>query len=98
MAGWFSRFPRTLSSLAVVGALSVVPASGQSTGIIDGTVVDAADGQPIAGAQIFIEALSIGTLTNPEGRYSIANVPAGSHRVLRPHRRLPHGDRRCHRI
>ena len=79
MAGWFSRFPRTLSSLAVVGALSVVPASGQSTGIIDGTVVDAADGQPIAGAQIFIEALSIGTLTNPEGRYSIANVPAGSH-------------------
>ena len=60
MGEWILRFLRTLGSLALLGALSAAPALGQSTGTINGTVVDAADGQPIAGAQVFIEALSIG--------------------------------------
>ncbi len=81
MGGWLSRLPLLLSSLALYGALWAGAALGQSTGTIDGTVVDAADGQPIVGAQVFIEALGIGALTNPEGRYSIANVPAGSHEL-----------------
>ena len=79
MGEWILRFLRTLGSLALLGALSAAPALGQSTGTINGTVVDAADGQPIAGAQVFIEALSIGGVTDEEGQYSIANVPAGSH-------------------
>ena len=79
MGEWILRFLRTLGSLALLGALSAAPALGQSTGTINGTVVDAADGQPIAGAQVFIEALSIGGVTDEEGQYSIANVPAGTH-------------------
>ena len=79
MGMWLLRLLRTLGSLALLGALSAAPALGQSTGTINGTVVDAADGQPIAGAQVFIEALSIGGVTDEEGQYSIANVPAGTH-------------------
>ena len=79
MGEWILRLLRTLGSLALLGALSAAPALGQSTGTINGTVVDAADGQPIAGAQVFIEALSIGGVTDEEGQYSIANVPAGTH-------------------
>ena len=79
MGEWILRFLRTLGSLALLGALSAAPALGQSTGTINGTVVDAADGQPIAGAQVFIEALSIGGVTDEEGQYSIANVAAGTH-------------------
>ena len=79
MGGWLSGIPRILGSLALFGALSAGALSGQAPGTIDGTVVDGADGQPIAGAQVFIEALSIGGVTDEEGRYSIANVPAGTH-------------------
>ena len=79
MGEWILGLLRTLGSLALLGALSAAPALGQSTGTINGTVVDAADGQPIAGAQVFIEALSIGGVTDEEGQYSIANVPAGTH-------------------
>ena len=81
MGRWFSRLPLVLSLLALYSALSAGPALGQSTGTIDGIVVDAADGQPIAGAQVSIEALSIGAVTDTEGQYSIANVPAGSHEL-----------------
>ncbi len=75
------RFPRILVSLALVGALSAGPALGQSTGTIDGTVVDAANGQPIAGAQVSIEALGVSVGTDADGRYSIMNVPPGSHEL-----------------
>ena len=81
MSRWLPRLPLLLSSLALYGALSADPALGQSAGTIDGTVVDAADGQPIVGTQVFIEALSIGAITDTEGQYSIANVPAGSHEL-----------------
>ena len=81
MAGWLSRFPHMLASVALLAALSTDPASGQSTGTIDGTVVDAANGQPIAAAQVFIEALGLGVVTDADGRYSIPDVPAGSHEL-----------------
>ena len=81
MGIWLTRFPRVLGSLALFGALSAGHALAQSTGTIEGTVTNIADGSPLAGAQVFIEALSIGGVTDEDGRYSIANVPAGSHQL-----------------
>ncbi len=81
MGGWFSRLPLLLSLLGLYGALSAGSALGQSTGTINGTVVNVADGRPIAGAQVFIEALGLGVVTDAEGQYSIADVPAGSHEL-----------------
>ena len=81
MAARLSRFPHVMVSLALLAALSADPASGQSTGTIDGTVVDTADGQPIAAAQVFIEGLGLGVVTDADGRYSIPDVPAGSHEL-----------------
>ena len=81
MNGWLARFPRRFGSLALVGVLSAVPAAAQSTGTIEGAVTDVADGGPLAGAQVFVEALGIGAVTDADGRYSIANVPVGSHQL-----------------
>ena len=81
MSGRHARLPWLLSSLTLWSMVAVGHALGQSTGTIDGVVVDAANGQPIAGAQVFIEALSLGGITDTEGRYSITNVPAGSHEL-----------------
>ena len=51
----------------------------QETGKLQGRVNDAATGQPIAGAQIYIVGTRMGNITNSEGYYFINNVPAGLH-------------------
>ncbi len=84
MDEWLSRYSHALVMLvmlALLGALPVAPVLGQSTGVIEGTVSDIADGYPLVGAQVFIEALSIGGVTDDEGRYRIENVPAGVHEL-----------------
>ena len=81
MDRWFSRFSRVWYVPALLAALSASPALGQSPGTIEGTVVDDADDEPIAGVQVFIEALGIGGVTDEEGRYSIQDVPAGAHQL-----------------
>ena len=54
----------------------------QATGRISGTVVTE-QGQPIASANVVVQgARPIGALTGVDGRYVIANVPAGSHVVV----------------
>jgi outer membrane receptor protein involved in Fe transport len=58
--------------------LFAAPASAQeSTGRVQGRVTDAASGQPIAGAQVFVVGTRLGNITNEEGFYFVNNVPAG---------------------
>ncbi|MEX2281848.1 MAG: SusC/RagA family TonB-linked outer membrane protein [Gemmatimonadota bacterium] len=67
--------------LTVFGWLSAESVTGQTPGSIRGTVRDAEGNAALAGAQISIEALRVGTVSNADGRYSVANVPAGTHSV-----------------
>jgi CarboxypepD_reg-like domain len=48
---------------------------------IVGTVVHAETGLPLAGAQVVVEGMAIGTLTDEEGRFAIPNAPAGDQSV-----------------
>jgi hypothetical protein len=48
---------------------------------IAGRVTDANSGQPIAAAQVYIEAKGLGVLTRQDGSYVLRNIPAGSHTV-----------------
>ncbi len=56
-----------------------IVALGQ-TGTISGTVMDT-DGQPLAGANVFISAISQGASANINGEYVIESVPAGTYTV-----------------
>lgn len=67
---------------ALAFALVPVPALSQSTGTIQGTVVNAATLQPLANAQVSVEGTSLGMLTTNQGAFQIVNVPAGE-RVVR---------------
>lgn len=58
----------------------VASLSGQ-TATLRGTVRNADDNRPVAGAQVVIEGSRLGTVTNEDGRYQIANVPAGTQSV-----------------
>jgi len=69
----------TLLGLALLfGATSAV---AQDTGIVRGTVIALDTGQPLAGAQVTIAGTQLGTLTGPEGNFTISNAPAGEQRI-----------------
>lgn len=49
--------------------------------ILEGEVLDAATGEPLAGAQVGVVDLEVGSVTDRDGRFEIANVPPGRHRL-----------------
>jgi hypothetical protein len=64
-----------------MGALALMfvcaaPGAQAQTGTIAGRVLDAASGQPIPAAQVFISDLDIGVLSQQNGSYLLPNVPS----------------------
>ncbi len=58
-----------------------MPASAQS-GKITGIVTDQQTGEPLAGAQVFLEGTGLGQLTNDDGRYFLVNVEPGDYTLV----------------
>lgn len=77
LSGWFRG--GATSALLLFTAASIGHA--QQTGSIAGRITADATMQPVASAQVFIEGLQLGALSNADGRYIILNVPAGDHTV-----------------
>ena len=79
------RFPvrRFPNAVVVVAALALVatPLWGQQSGVISGEITEAATLRPMANAQLSIASSGIGALSNAQGRYTLANVPPGTHEV-----------------
>ena len=69
--------PATIS--LVVSATTL---QAQATGTINGRVVDAENGQPIAAAQITISGTQLGRSTGDDGRFSLPNLTAGSKTLI----------------
>ncbi|HPH82593.1 MAG TPA: carboxypeptidase-like regulatory domain-containing protein, partial [Flavobacteriales bacterium] len=70
-----------LSFLFLLFLLPTV-ALGQKTGSITGTVIDKATGETLPGASISIEGTTTGTMTDIEGRFKLANLAAGSYKIV----------------
>jgi TonB-dependent SusC/RagA subfamily outer membrane receptor len=68
-----------LFSILVLGATAPAAAQQPESGIISGVVTEAASGRPVVGAQVGIAGTQLGAATNSAGRFTIANVPVGSH-------------------
>ena len=62
-------------------AAQTLSVRAQGTGHIAGTVVDAESGEQLEFAQIYIQALNMGAMSDEEGRFSIQNVPPGTHEL-----------------
>ena len=71
---------KSLTSFALAGLMIISPAF-LAAQTITGSVRDQATGNPLEGAQIALEGLGLGALTESNGRYLILNVPAGTHTV-----------------
>lgn len=68
------------ASLAAIALLWAAPLVAQQ-GQITGRITNAATGQPISSAQVFLPELSIGALSASNGRYLLLGVNAGTHTV-----------------
>ena len=81
----------TLCALAGIGtAVALVkiattpeasPGIEASPGTLTGRVTDVALEVGLENAMVLLEGAGIGAVTNPDGRYTIPNVPAGRHTV-----------------
>ena len=71
---------RPLVRYSVALLLGLLPARAvwaQGTGRIVGRVVDAEQGQPVAGAQVDVVGTEIHAVAAVDGRYTLDHVPAG---------------------
>lgn len=76
---------RVLGGLAAVLALQLVTVgalSAQATGSISGRVVEAETSRPISDVQVTVEGTLLRAATDLDGRYTIANVPAGTRTIV----------------
>jgi outer membrane receptor protein involved in Fe transport len=71
-----SGFPLGLLTLLAL-ASPIAPLSAQEPGRIVGRVVDAEQGNPIAGADLEVVGPGITAITALDGRYALQDVPAG---------------------
>jgi len=65
-----------VAALAVAIGSAVPPLHAQSTGTVRGTVTDASNQRPLAGAQVV--AGERRTVTDQTGRYTLSSLPAGT--------------------
>lgn len=74
----------TLLGLFLATALVVAvhtPVAAQSTGTIQGRVVEAGTQRPLSGGQIVLVGTTRGVVTNMAGEYLLPGLPAGEYRV-----------------
>ena len=70
--------PVTVGMLALLALGAATSASAQATGKLMGRVIDADGGAPLGTARITIVGTTLTATTTVDGRYLIANVPAGT--------------------
>lgn len=65
-----------LLALAAPGVLQA-----QTTGTVTGQITDAQSGAPLGQVQVYLEGAGLGSLSNAQGRFTLANVPAGNYTI-----------------
>ncbi len=73
-----------IAGLVVLLALVLLPSTvlAQATGSISGKVTDSKTAEGMPGAQIVIKGTNRGAATDPDGAYTIRNVPPGTYTVF----------------
>lgn len=59
------------------GGNSLVSAQQQVSGI----VISSENEEPVTGATITVDGASIGTVSDPDGKFTLGNIPSGSNRL-----------------
>lgn len=84
-----STDPKTMNPLSQIwtsarglmlhlGILASASVYAQSTGVIEGTVSNVADGSNLSNAQVVLEGTNIGVLTDANGKYRVQGIAPGT--------------------
>jgi len=65
----------------IIMSLTICDLSAQSSGSLQGTINDASTGQGIEFVQVKIVELSMGTISDQTGSYTIENIPPGNYTI-----------------
>ena len=70
--------------LAVVICLLAAASWGfaQETGVVEGTAVDAETGESMFGVALMLEGTTLGSTSDLDGKYHIANIPVGNYTLV----------------
>jgi hypothetical protein len=77
LAAWI-----TLGTTLLLTAPSIAAGQATQTASIIGRVTDARTSDPVPGATIQVEGTRLAGIAGSDGRYRIANVPAGAHSLV----------------
>ncbi len=69
-----------LAACVIVAARQPVTAQTAGSGTIAGHVSNEG-GQPVQGVQVFVTGSQLGSISRADGRFTISNVPAGTHQL-----------------
>jgi hypothetical protein len=69
-------------SLLITILLTATCVFAQSQNTLSGTVKDSANGKPLAGASVFLNGTSKGTVTRADGTYVLAGIPGGRYELI----------------
>ena len=75
------KMDATVRAVLTAFLLLALPLPVMSQGTVSGVVVDRQTAATLASAQVFIQDLDIGVLSQANGRYVLENVPAGTYTV-----------------
>lgn len=84
-AAWLYRW--TVRALLIIvlplaTAFLPAPAAAQSSGVVEGRVIDRATGAPLSGIAITVVGEGSTVLTGTDGRFRLSGVPAGEREVV----------------
>lgn len=63
-------------------AIAATAAAASAQGAVDGTARSARDDTPLPGVAVVVEGTRLGALSDADGRFHIADVPAGAHTIV----------------
>ena len=72
----------SLSALLLLLFVSSLPLAAQQRGQVNVQVLNGQSNEPLPAVQVLLRGTSLGGLTNNEGRFQLANVPAGQQTVV----------------
>lgn len=72
---------KLITGLLAVCLLTALPLPAQTPGSIKGRVTDKDTGEPLVGANVFIEGTGIGASADLDGRYLLRSIPPGQYSV-----------------
>jgi hypothetical protein len=78
--GTWWQLARASILAGLAAGLLATSAVAQQTGRVVGRV-QSGDGAPVAEVQVYLRGTEIGVLTRSDGRFTLANVPAGTHTI-----------------